>query len=545
MTTAEPTRNRKWLWLILGTVTLAYGLLLVRLTGGNDFFNSYPFITDDGFDWLYQGLSLSARLAGQAVPPLPVLRDPGFVLVTALDTVLRTKGLLVLLTLAASLFAANAFLLLILERCAVSRAVSLALLVITLASPLFYFRLFVLSDPLAVALMCGSAWAMVLYLLSNGRRHLVLSAAFAITGALTQTYAAIPFLCGAAIATFARRKQRGEWKWPLVALLVSAVLIGFLKMAWKTALPHESQPKTFGLLQPSLDMWNFYLDLWTLTFAPLAPVLLVAVLRWRLQGSPRASAVLFLASVVAVFAGLTFVYQWREARFTFIYYPLVPMLLGVLSGPGNGRLKLSLTAASLASAVLVLTLGWVWLPANPWEPKLETLAFAPERSWAVLALHAKPVDRMSLAAPQARISDDLSPYAKRIHREYLLLKSRLDGGILTPDMAAAKAWSNLDFRSPPSPCGYLEQIEPREGKLVLRGWAADTAGRVAVCVRAYADGIPVGIGVCNIARPDVVRAFNLPDRLKPGFQLEVPARGAQLRLVAELPDGTCSELLVP
>src|SRR5262245_9767917 len=88
---ASEERFRRYCLYGFSLGVLAYGVLLSRRAGGNDFLNSYPFVPADGFDWFYEGAVLADRLRGYCTPALWILRDPVFVLICALDELLRAR----------------------------------------------------------------------------------------------------------------------------------------------------------------------------------------------------------------------------------------------------------------------------------------------------------------------------------------------------------------------------------------------------------------------------------------------------------------------
>jgi hypothetical protein len=187
---------------------LAYGVLLGRLAAGNDFLNSYTFVPADGFDWFYEGAVLSDRFRGYCTPVLWILRDPVFVLICALDELLRARGLVVIFAHTLSFLATGAILLQAARFYDAPWAVVAAVTLIMLVQPLNYVRLFVLADPLAVGLLTASAYAMLRHLRTPSGVTLTVSAVFALLGGLTQTYAAIPFIVGVAVDGIARPFQK-------------------------------------------------------------------------------------------------------------------------------------------------------------------------------------------------------------------------------------------------------------------------------------------------------------------------------------------------
>jgi hypothetical protein len=410
-------------WILLVLAVLVYAIALSSLTSNDSFINSYPFITDDGFDWLFQGESLAARLQGTNVATIPMLRDPVFVTVTALDALVGGRGFVVMFALSVSLFASHAFLVLLTERFNVGALVSAMLLLVSIISPLSDFRLFVLADPLAIAFMAGSVFFIVRHLLEGGNRWPVLAGLCAILGALTQTYAVIPFIIGMVVSTLGKSDTGKEQVGKIYLTLAVCGVIILLKVCWALSIAHEDRPATFALLKPSLEMWRFYLNVWTVVYVPLLPLVVVGLVYWKGRGFPNGNVVAFLTITVITFAGLSFCYQWPEARFTFNYYIIVMMLLVVLFGRMESSPRRALnTQVSVASSI-PLAVGIFLLPSNPWQPALNTLDFAPERSWLLEAYQAQPNDRLlKPGADICTLPAAESPYRQRIFEEYIRLK---------------------------------------------------------------------------------------------------------------------------
>ncbi|MCX7124323.1 MAG: hypothetical protein NTU49_00935 [Gammaproteobacteria bacterium] len=61
-----------------------------------DFLNSYAFISQDGYDYLLEGLALKQLLTGLNDAPWPMLRNPGYVLALFADAALNANGKVVI-----------------------------------------------------------------------------------------------------------------------------------------------------------------------------------------------------------------------------------------------------------------------------------------------------------------------------------------------------------------------------------------------------------------------------------------------------------------
>lgn len=413
---------------------LAYGVLLGRLAAGNDFLNSYTFVPADGFDWFYEGAVLSDRFRGYCTPVLWILRDPVFVLICALDELLRARGLVVIFAHTLSFLATGAILLQAARFYDAPWAVVAAVTLIMLVQPLNYVRLFVLADPLAVGLLTASAYAMLRHLRTPSGVTLTVSAVFALLGGLTQTYAAIPFIVGVAVDGIARAHSRKG------LLELGGVLVAFaacfvsLKLAWRAAVAHDDVQTSFNFLQLSFQMTRFYATVWSLVYAPLLPLSGTALLSWFRGGRRFSAEVLFLGTTVCVFAFLSFFYAWAEARFTFIYQPIVFLLLLAFSSrdasakvPTPARPWRFADAAALCSAVLVAGSVAITPLAYYGAP---TLGWRPRNSWLLETWFARPVNRFELDPVQSgsmyshATLPAFGPYARRIVSSYLALRTR-------------------------------------------------------------------------------------------------------------------------
>ena len=412
---------------------LAYGLVLSRLTGGDDFLNSYPFVRADGYDWFYQGAALRERLLGHCVPVLWLLRDPGFVLVCALDEALRAKGLVVILAHTLAFFVTGLVLLRAARFYGCPWPLVASLTLILLVQPLNYVRLYVLADPLAVAFLTVSTYAMLHHLRTGSIAQLIVSGGLALVGGMTQTYAAIPFMLGAALSGSRHARSRRGFLRVSVTFVAFAACMLALKLAWRTAIPHEDQPMTFGYLEASFEMARFYATVWSLVYLPLLPLAGCALLSWLRRGRRFGDEVLFLAATASTFALLSFFYQTAEARFTFIYQPIVLLLGMALSSEDavgsramDRRWQLS-TVGAACSAVLVAASVAVTPMTYYGAP---TLAWRPRSSWVLEAWFAQPRDRFELGrSPSATMYSHATmppfdPYPGKIVSSYLALRSR-------------------------------------------------------------------------------------------------------------------------
>ena len=224
--------------------------------------------------------------------------------------------------------------------------------------------------------------------------------ALTVLAGLTQTYGMIPFfvICGVyAFFELSERRTRPVNPLPLLALVIVVFLDVNLESIWATKVPHLGVLKPFGYLQLSVNMTPFYVGLWSLCFAVFIPLLAAIgiVLVRRREVVDRVS--LALSATVAVFATLSFGYQFPEARFTFIYWAL--FLLACVSLAARARAAGAAWIAPLlaVSCLLSALSGLLILPGDTYGiPRLQGTRIAPDRTWLFTAITAEPLDRFHL-----------------------------------------------------------------------------------------------------------------------------------------------------
>ena len=181
------SRTNRWLAglsLALALAAAFYGVAVRDLRG--DLLNSYPFITLDGFDWLLEGTSVAALLAGNRHIDLPLLRNPVYLLAIAADAAAGAAGRLLLAIHAAAFFLEALLLLGVCELLATDPRLELAMPALLGLSALGTFRFAIFPDDVALVFLLASVAAILLWRRS-GRRSWLCAAGFAtVCGALTQ-----------------------------------------------------------------------------------------------------------------------------------------------------------------------------------------------------------------------------------------------------------------------------------------------------------------------------------------------------------------------
>lgn len=368
--------------------SLLFGFQFVYLAHG-DVVNNYPYITQDGFDWYMEGVYLAKLFSGASLPELPVLRPPLFVFLTAADYVAGGRGLILAIFYAVALFYTYFISLKIIDSAHEGGTRNswylVPLAIGTTVYPLNFIKPFLLADSLAVALSLFSVLLLVKYHIEEKLPVLALSVGISVVAFMTQTYALIPYAvsCAAGVLMHLRSNKNKAIKF-LLAIFTTSVLCILCTTLWNWVLPHGGTPKNFELLKLSTHMLGFYISTWSYYFFPF---ILFFLLFRRHQTVLNATnfVVLLSATVVLLFAVLCFFYQWREARFTYYFWPWLMILF--FSGI---RLKGLKNAFLLSMLMLMMAVS---SPATYWDPSWRSVRFTVFHNWVGDYFSALPIDR--------------------------------------------------------------------------------------------------------------------------------------------------------
>ena len=213
-------------YVLVAAVTGFVGVVQLTLVQG-DLFNSYPFLFSDSFDWIMQGAYLRALFGGELLPPLRVLRDPGFLVLSVLDQIAGGNGLIILPALTAANAAGAVFLVRSLALLTPDwRLQTLGVGIYLLHPALASLRFFVMADQLAVAFMAGSFFYMMRYLQQCRDGDYLKSALLGSAAFLTQKYGVLPFLIGLGLSGLDWLRGPRERRHLAVLAVGAAVALG-------------------------------------------------------------------------------------------------------------------------------------------------------------------------------------------------------------------------------------------------------------------------------------------------------------------------------
>ena len=366
-------------------------------------FNSYPFISPDGFDWILQGQWLVSTLEGYHLDQLKILRDPIFVLVTALDAIDGGEGRVVLTVNALAFFITLMYVYKCMDLFGINTHDKFMFLMICVVSPLNYFRLSILADALTIALMQMSVYYLLLWDKNQViRNNLLISAFWGLVAALCQKYGAIPFVVGTmSILSIEFLTYKRINRPAAVGIIIYLVVFLAISFLWRMAVPHSDVPNQLGLIKFSAAMVSFYANVWIWAFGFSLPVLIIIFYCLVRVDSKFISnkRIFILAAIEGVFMSLTFLYQWLEARFTFVHFFLFVTLVASAYSllPENKHWIFKVKSFGLALATLVVFLtGMFFTPPDYWRPKLRALELNFRNSWVSQLVCSAPVNRLAI-----------------------------------------------------------------------------------------------------------------------------------------------------
>lgn len=371
---------------ILGFIGI---LMFSPLVMGQSVFMSSLLISPDSIDWIIEGRALVLGFEGE----LPVLRNPAFVVISAVDFWLGGTGVV---------FAIANYLGLILQITAIhlmgcnlkmNRLVLLALIVSYVMLPIQFISRYVLSDTLAVGLlMVSTALIWMGTQGKNMRIQLVLVGILAaLLGSLNQIYVLAPLLTLIVISVWgAVSSPENRPRWVLIGSVSTIAILIFaaLKLIWQQRMPHTSVPSQIELLEPSLRMIPFYLNVWFYAFAALAVLTVLLFKRaspttrlntWFVNSSVKNLGTIHLIATTAGLFIFSIFYQWPESRFSYSYtglfYMIFAILLSKFAVDARGLEPTSQGFPLIRSIALgTLVFSLMFTPQNFWTMNLNQVA---------------------------------------------------------------------------------------------------------------------------------------------------------------------------
>jgi len=352
----------------------------------------YPYISVDGYEWYTNGVYLYESLAGRfnQLPLITVLRPPVYVVLAALDYGIGENGIII--GLAASICIVTSYLAaskLCFHKCANLRVdnifIGWCLALAFTFSPINFIRPYILADTLATALSILSICILKKFFESNHIHYLIVASLLSGLSALTQTYGFIPFaIYTTSQLAFIWRKQSNKYRATVLGCLTITAIAAFLaSYYWRLYMPHLTTPDNFNFFEFSLKNLNFYKNTWAFVLWPVILVFLTSLVNHRFRVAINS----FQISIILIcitFGILSFFYQWKESRFTFLLWPWI--IIFTLSTASQ------LNKFSQYLIVSIFIVSTFIIPINYWMPEFNgsKITF---KNWMYDFLKSDPIDR--------------------------------------------------------------------------------------------------------------------------------------------------------
>lgn len=405
-------------------------LILIAYLNGveGNFFNSYPLITNDGFDWIFQGEALYFRLVDGKQTFLPVLRQPVFVMIWAFDKALNANGAVFL---SISLWTAWLYSIIfnkeLKKRASLTVAQSFLLNSALVFFPLNLFGIFVLCDFIAVTL--GLVAFFFFWEFDEKRKpiYLLFALILAVFAGLIKTYGLIPFLISGGISLLCEWQKKNNLKvfyLILLSILLACLSFVSITLLWRSQFEYEMIPNTFSLLRFETDMTPFYINLWGFLIAYLLPVGCL-LHRGQINKIPTKYTISLFVICLVHFI-LAFLYQYEDARFTFIYF--VYILLFLAQGIGSKSHSVSKTALVIGPCIFLFTAFCIRFEKGAFGAGIRNLQIDANQSLVGIVSNAQPKNRLSLRkycdsdsmpCEKLRSPGHPSAYRRKIYHAYI------------------------------------------------------------------------------------------------------------------------------
>ena len=350
---------------------------------GKDILGSYSAITVDGFDFILTGRAIASGV----IVELPVLRNPLFTLISAIDYLIGGIGIAFAFTIGLSLILQYVAISKLIKFYGLSKSISTSILVIFFFNPIHFLDLYILSDSISLSIMMFGIATMIM---KKSNTSEILGVFLIIISALGQFYTLFGLLFlfvnnriqGMTLINYMKQFLKNK------NIYLTAILLAFyllIRKSWTTLIDHKSVPSNFSLLEISFKMFDFYLNTWIVLFIPFIIVIL------GITFNQNQKLVYFIKTkffdsgfIISLFLGiLLFFYQWKESRFSYLL--VIFIIINLILFFHNLKITRSIEIYVIFIAILTLVFSVLWSPKDNWQPRVgETRFFRPwitERYW--------------------------------------------------------------------------------------------------------------------------------------------------------------------
>jgi hypothetical protein len=350
---------------------------------GKDILGSYSAITVDGFDFILTGRAIASGV----IVDLPVLRNPLFTLISAIDYLIGGIGIAFAFTIGLSLILQYVAISKLMKFYGLSKSISTSILVIFFFNPIHFLDLYILSDSFSLSIMM---FGIATLIIKKNNTSEITGVLLIIISALGQFYTLFGLLFffinnriqGMTLLNYMKQFLKNK------NIYLTAILLAFyllIRKSWTTLIDHQSVPNNFSLLEVSFKMFNFYLNTWIVLFIPFIIVIL-GVTFTQSQTLVYFIKTKFFDSgfIISLFlAILLFFYQWKESRFSYLL--VIFIIINLILFFYNIKITRSIEIYVIFIAILTLVFSVLWSPKDNWQPRVgETRFFRPwitERYW--------------------------------------------------------------------------------------------------------------------------------------------------------------------
>ena len=344
-----------------------------------DLLESYSAITVDGFDFIITGRALM----GGIISDWPVLRNPLFTSISALDSFFGNFGVAFSITIGISLLLQFISLNKLCNYFKLNEITSASIFLVFFMNNIHFIDVYILSDSISLSLMF---FGITLIIVKKSNRSELLGSLLIVFSSLGQFYTLFGLLFLfmpnhiKIRDIFFRLKQKNS------IITILAILISFIvRKIWSLQIGHESVPANFSLLKFNINMFNFYINTWVVIFIPFIISLLyfsfinpVAIVKSIKQYFFKSG--LYISIIVGIFI---FFYQWNESRFSYLLFIFV--MINIIVFFGKELLSNHKNHLLILTAILTIFFNIIWAPKENWQPRVGESKFlrpwVTERYW--------------------------------------------------------------------------------------------------------------------------------------------------------------------
>ena len=346
---------------------------------GIDILASYSAITIDGFEFIITGRAFAMGI----LENYPILRNPPYVLLAALDSVLGKSGFgfgsVVFISIMIQLYSIMG----LMKILKLSYHLRSTILVVFFFNFINFINLYILSDLMVISILMLGITQIFANLIGSKIGFKTYSGVTLIfLSSIGQFYALLSLIILLPFYVSKVFKKRIIYLSLYSASLFICTLI--VKYFWNRLISHKKVPVQWENLDFTFNMFNYYINTWLYVFTPLLVAVVAHFKNVFNKGNyiftPNSKILTqVFALLIAVTASVIFLYQFYESRYTYVLFIFVIYFLIILVS--QLQKKDFIVSFMNVTASLTLIFGVLWSPSNKWEPRIGESTFL--RPWLV------------------------------------------------------------------------------------------------------------------------------------------------------------------